>query len=127
MSAERRNPYSEQYAPFWWQHTRAWQWLVRLLYVLGVASGAVSAGFSHPRGYWAAPTGILTRQHRPYVLGWRTDKWRCLLRYHHWPTRWEIAFGMCGKCLPWPCCAAITVEHADGCDERDAFGRSAVA
>lgn len=85
--------------------------LASRLYALGVASGdtwGLQGDTQTVQVHW--------RGKRPYILGWPRPKWRCLLRYRHWPTSHMIFAGFCGKCCPWPCCGAITLDHADGCD-----------
>lgn len=54
---------------------------------------------------------------RPYIAFWPVWKWRCLLRFHHWPGE-EVMAQTCGKCLPWPCCDATTRAHANGCKQE---------
>lgn len=83
-------------------------------YVLGLASGC-SMGWE---GGSAETCNIYWRGKRCYFLGWPRWKWRCVLKRHHWPTSQTVVFDLCGKCCPWPCCGAITHEHAAGCDER---------
>lgn len=111
--------------PRWrfWRVTSRWaSWT----YVLGLSAG-VSYGIDRWGAYLYRVIPVWRRGYDgkrrlpPYILGWPTGKWRCLLRFGHWPY-WPdgrpVAFGMCGRCVPWPCCGSIETGHAEGC--RDA-------
>lgn len=52
---------------------------------------------------------------RLYVLGVPVTTWRCWRRGHRRGE--EVGLGYCGKCMPWPCCGAQTVDHHAGCAE----------
>lgn len=85
--------------------------LASFAYASGLASGAMyswSGGVASTRIFW--------RGKRCYFLWWPRWKWRCVLKFHHWPTPEPVAFGLCGRCIPWPCCGAITREHAPNCE-----------
>lgn len=92
-------------------------WLFRWLYVLGVCGGFGSSQDGRGNAWISWPRW---QGGRPYVLGWPSTKWGCLLRRHHWP-RWfggePLAFGFCARCLPWPCCGSIERGHAPDCAE----------
>lgn len=90
---------------------RLMSWYASKCYVLGIAS-ATSWGLE---GGHTETCNVYYRGKRVYVFGWPRWKWRCVLKFHHWPTPYTVAFGMCGKCVPWPCCGAITIDHAPGC------------
>lgn len=90
--------------------------LASRLYVLGIISGC---GYFSERGKKVVAIN-LDLHPRPYVLGWQRTKWGCLFKRHHWPYWPEgrpVVFGLCGKCVPWPCCGSIEFEHATGCVE----------
>lgn len=91
-------------------------WLSNRFYALGITAGGCTTWDAHCRGCrtnrW--------RGKRPYVLGWPRERWACLLRYHHWPTDETVAFGLCGKCVPWTCCGSTNWEHKPGCAEAGA-------
>lgn len=92
-----------------WRHrTRWYAKLVRHAIGLGLASGGVYT-YDHSEIRW--------RGKRCSFLYWPRPKWRCVLRYHHWPSDWPVAFSMCGRCVPWPCCGSVRREHAPGCGE----------
>ena len=61
--------------------------------------------------------GVRFRGHRPYVLGFDSTNWLPwhVVRYRHVPN--NVGLGICGKCVPWPCCGSTSDEHADDCDE----------
>ncbi len=111
-----------------WRRWRLTHWLLSRAYVLGLIAGS---GLSthchfdlldctcpgHPGWGWVADHVLIhPRKGRPYLLGWETWKWGCLLRRRHWPSD-PIDLGMCGRCAPWPCCGAITEAHAPTCAE----------
>ncbi len=107
-----------------WRRWRITDRLTRWCYLLGIAkSGRYCADQT---GAW---NGARWRDfrwgRRPYVLGWPTEKWRCLLRYHHWPY-WPdghpVFMGACGRCLPWPCCNSIETGHAASCPDYTTDG-----
>lgn len=79
------------------------------LYQLGVISGYGNTYSTHCCGCVSAiswkPSG-----RRQYVLGWPTDKWRCLLVAHHWPTE-PVGLGLCAKCLPCEMCGSTEWPH----------------
>lgn len=52
---------------------------------------------------------------RTYILGVSRDTWRCWFRRHRRGD--HVGFGLCGKCVPWPCCASVREDHTDGCSE----------
>lgn len=75
--------------------------------------GVVSGGFY---SYTAAgdECGVFLDLHpRPYVLGKKRERWLHPVRYGH---RFYDVLGMCGKCVPWPCCGSIDVGHAADCE-----------
>jgi hypothetical protein len=91
---------------------RAHEWFASWCYRLGLSSGGMygqSAEGYETRIYW--------RGKRCYFLNWPRWKWRCVFKFHHWPTPYLVGLGFCGRCCPWPCCGAITREHAAGCVE----------
>lgn len=94
---------------------RAWRITDRaasLAYQLGIIG---SSGNTYGDGHNGCVNGVRFRGPRPYVLGVSRDVWRCWFRGHR---RGEpVGLGMCGKCVPWPCCKAITEEHAAGCPD----------
>lgn len=108
---------------------RTWKVVKRLmsrLYVLGLVAGYSSATrHSHPfyvdriYPFWKKNWNG-ERTLPPYVLGWPVEKWACVLRYRHWPY-WPdgmpVAFGRCGRCVPWQCCDSIERDHAPSCPE----------
>ncbi len=99
---------------------RHWPWrswkvtgrVARWLYALGIVSGTCwSLGDGHDGCVTFYPRGS-----RPYRLGVSKETWRCWLKGRHRRGE-EVGFGFCGKCMPWPCCGAETVEHVAGCRE----------
>jgi hypothetical protein len=91
-----------------------YRWLSHHAYSLGLCSAGSESWDDdghHGRIHW--------RGKRCYFLYWPRRKWRCVLKFHHWPTPWVIGFGLCGKCCPWPCCGAITIGHKPGCLETN--------
>jgi len=103
---------------------RSWRrwWIVHRLARCGYALGLL-AGFGVQfdwSGRWLSgwyPVGVRWphngRRRRPvYVLGWKVANWGCLLRRHHWPTRYKVAFDLCGRCAPCPDCRSTgPLEH----------------
>lgn len=98
-----------------WRGTRAARWAARWAYRLGVISGYSTGTCDQPGHRWCIRK-MSWRGRRPYALGWEAWKWRCLLRFRHWPGQ-EILSGYCGKCLPWPCCGSRTSGHEPECAE----------
>ena len=68
------------------------------------------------KGNGPRTTRIFWRGKRISFLNIPRHKWRCVLKYHHWPNDVMI-LGMCGKCLPHPCCGSPEWDHAKGCKE----------
>ena len=119
------------YSRWHWRRWHLTRWVFGRLYWLGITSNGGSSG-NHchlftpypdpcqghsPKWGWVAHGpgwGSLLRP-RVYILGWEVWKWGCLLRRHHWPGE-HIGLGACGKCAPWPCCGATTLEHAVWCE-----------
>ncbi|PXY20350.1 hypothetical protein [Prauserella endophytica] len=95
--------------------TRLAQWLASQAYALGIISGY---GITWNGACGGCVNGLRFRGRRPYVLGWESWKWGCLLKMRHRPGE-LIGFGMCGKCLPCPTCNSTTSGHNEGCP--DAF------
>jgi hypothetical protein len=91
----------------------AHRWLGRHAVGLGFASARM-VGWE---GGTRRSSWIRWRGKRISFLNIPRWKWRCVLRFHHWPTPYTVVFDLCGKCCPHPCCGAITIEHADGCEE----------
>jgi len=91
--------------------------------VHGLASWAYRLGVIAGDGVRGTVTGwrldsVRWRGRRVYLLGWPTMKWECLLLRHHWPYWPEdrpVFMGLCGRCLPWPCCGSIEHDHVSGC------------
>jgi hypothetical protein len=105
--------------PWSWRRWKLTSTLDRWGYALGVHAGA--GWRMEATGSWDTITWRAFRwTRRPYALGWPIEKWRCLLRYRHWP-HWPggspVALGMCGRCCPWPCCGSIEQDHADDCTD----------
>jgi hypothetical protein len=99
-----------------WRGWRITGWLNSKAYALGITAGASWGTCSQP-GHRCCHRKASWRGKRPYVLGWRREKWACILRYRHWPGE-DIGFmGRCGKCVPWTCCGSTGYDHADGCPE----------
>lgn len=101
-------------------HHRAWRrwYLTRKLAAWLYASGLTSNGGSSSWGggcNWCVTMPRWTRMRRVYVLWWELDKWRCLLRFRHWPAD-PIFAGFCSKCLPCPECGSQTAGHEPGCE-----------
>jgi hypothetical protein len=96
-----------------WQ---TWRWVGRLhswLYSLGAIGGCCTSYNgceAHPVRYHITRWG----GRRSYILGWRRENWRCLLRYRHWPGV-HVGFGYCGKCVPCPSCDSTTNNHEPRC------------
>lgn len=92
--------------------------LVGRLYWLGVisGSGATTNGRFETEYGWRL-THVSWKGARPYVLGFKRQNWAPWhrIRRGHWP--YTISLGLCGRCSPWPCCGAIGLDHAEGCDE----------
>jgi len=86
------------------------------LYASGITSngGSVSWGGEGHNACHTLPR--LDLHARPYILGVSRDTWRCWLIGHHRRGE-EVGFGLCGKCMPWPCCGATTYDHAPSCEE----------
>jgi hypothetical protein len=106
-----------------WRRWRLTHWLLQQSYGLGLIAGSSLDTHchwdcpGHPSSWgWVAGDIWILRWHRPYVLGWPSWKWGCLIRRRHLPGQ-EIGFGRCGRCLPWECCGATTVAHAPDCQE----------
>ena len=97
-------------APYKSRRQRVFSWFAGKCYVLGLASGGCSSWsgniYSHAI-YWTGK--------RVYILGWERGNWRCLLRFHHWPTKHKVAWDMCGKCAPWPCCGSTAPNEGHHC------------
>lgn len=114
-----RDTYQELTAgppPPWWRTGRTARLLRRLwsrCYTLGITSNG-------PGWCWDTHGEHLThrprlRGSRPYVLGVKRETWRCWLHGHR---RGEpVGFGYCGRCVPWPCCGATTLDHHPDCKE----------
>lgn len=110
-----------------WRYWRIVHWFCRTGYLLGFISGwsfGWGGGNPQPEGFWrkGASVGSITFFGRPiYVLGWRREKWGCLFLRRHWPY-WPggepVAFGRCGRCMPWPCCGSIEREHGRYCTKE---------
>lgn len=115
----------ERARPPRWRYWRVTKWLTMKAYTVGISAGG---GYAHDRWgsyvcsfIWAWRRDWRGERHLPpYILGWPSGKWRCVLRYRHWPY-WPdgmpVAFGHCGRCVPWQCCGSIERDHAAGCAE----------
>lgn len=100
-----------------WPWRRSWVFrrLARIGYALGVVNGFSYVGGN---GHSGCVTDFHWRGKRSYLFGVSRDTWVCWRAGHR---RGEpVAFGFCGKCVPWPCCGSERVEHTDGCAEADA-------
>jgi hypothetical protein len=96
------------------EHTgRLWCWLAHKTYSIGLSSGGCHSWLSDG----TPVTRINWRGKRCYFLGWERQKWRCVLKFHHWPRDWPVAFGLCGRCVPWSCCGSTWRDHAADCTE----------
>lgn len=95
-----------------WKSWGVLGWLGQKGYATGVVA---STGVSYGR---CAHCGIGRQYMRPrwrgrrvYILGKRTDDWRCLLKYHHVATE-DPGIGIpCTKCLPCADCGSTDVGH----------------
>ncbi|MFI6228577.1 hypothetical protein ACIBCR_14850 [Micromonospora echinospora] len=97
-----------------WHSWRITGRLATLAYGLGITSGNA---YSYGDGHDGCVTDIRFRGSRPYILGVSRDTWRCWFSGHR---RGEpVGAGFCGKCVPWPCCGAISEAHAEKCPEAD--------
>jgi hypothetical protein len=96
-----------------WRRWKATRKAVHWLTMLGVLCG--SAYCNDWSGGHIEHISFSRRGHPPYyILWWQRGKWRCLLRYRHWPTRHTVVFDLCGKCAPCPDCGSFgPLEH--GC------------
>jgi len=114
----------------WAPHRRSWRrWKVtdrftRWCYLLGLARSGMLCMDSTCTWNGARRRDFRWGR-RPYVLGWPTEKWRCLLRYRHWP-HWPggspVFMGACGRCLRWSCCNSIETGHAATCPDYTTDG-----
>jgi hypothetical protein len=103
-----------------WNRNRLHERWLSHLYQLGIISSFGIHGGGG--GQWH----LCSKPHwfgRPvYILYWPREKWECLVMRRHWPY-WPdgnpIAFGLCGRCAPWPCCKSIEHEHAPECEEAN--------
>ena len=94
---------------------RRWQISHRVLgwaYSLGLVAGW-GVSYDAPHCYGCISGRILWRSSRgwpPYVLGWPSWKWGCLLKNRHWPGPF-IGLGCCTKCAPCPECGSTAPNH----------------
>lgn len=100
-----------------WRHWRLTGRLASWAYALGIISGYSSSTCPDYEGFWCHRFRRSLRGKRPYVLGWRREKWACILRYRHWPGEDIGCMGRCGKCIPWTCCGSTGYDHVEGCPE----------
>lgn len=96
-----------------WRRWKITHWLSRWAYQFGVIAGS---GTSFGGGCHRCLSSVHWRGRRPYVLGWRRECWRCLLKFRHWPGD-DVGLGFCAKCLPCPACDSRTAGHAEDCPE----------
>jgi hypothetical protein len=96
-----------------WRGSRAASWLLGKAYAAGLIAGYSVGTCRQPGHRWCAGR-VSWRGRRPYVLGFRREEWRCILRYRHWPAD-PIIFGFCSKCMPCPDCGSRTAGHETGC------------
>lgn len=97
-----------------WRRWKAFRWLVRQAYVLGVIGGSA---MSWGNGCDGCVHDLSWRGSRPYILGWPTWKWWCL-RGGHWPGV-EVYAGMCGKCAPCQECGSVDESHRPDCPDGE--------
>lgn len=99
-----------------WRRWRITQRFATFLYVSGITAGGGGWSYGGRAGHRGCISMPAFNLHpRPYVLGISTDTWRCWSKGHRRGE--EVGFGLCGKCMPWTCCGATTVAHADDCPE----------
>jgi hypothetical protein len=96
-----------------WRSWKVARWVAGQLYALGVISGSC---YSYGAGCRGCVTSINFRGSRPYVLGWPTWKWACVLKFRHWPGDY-VGFDLCAKSLPCPTCDSKTAGHREDCAE----------
>jgi hypothetical protein len=108
IKARREHRYNGRTLPYR-LHVRA----ASRVYSLGLSSGS---SFCHD-GDGTNTVTIHWRGKRCYFLGWPRWKWRCLLKFHHWPGELVGCFDFCGKCVPWPCCGSTVRAHVQGCPD----------
>lgn len=103
-------------------HHRAWRrwklskWLAGWAYRLGLIAAYTFSYDAHCHGCMDG-FRLKSKTGRPYILGWPTWKWGCLLKNRHWPGRY-VGFGCCTKCLPCPECGSTEWEH-DALHQQD--------
>ncbi len=84
------------------------------LHVTGIASSGGGSKWGDGCN-WCLDSLPRYRGKRVYLLGVSRNTWHCWRRRHRRGE--EVGFGFCGKCMPWPCCGAETVQHVTGCRE----------
>ncbi len=100
-----------------WRRWRITGWLAMRCYSLGVTSGGGTWTWSDVHD--GCRTRLLSlRGKRPYILGVPRETWRCWIVGRHRRGE-EVGLGLCGKCVPWPCCGSQQVEHVVGCPDGD--------
>ncbi len=105
----------------WHSRWRGWAVARRVAawaYAAGVVAGYGVGTCQQPGHSWCLRSARWSGR-RPYVLFWPAWKWRCLLRFRHWPGD-QIIMGYCGKCLPCPACGSRTYGHEPGCADNQA-------
>lgn len=99
----------------WVRRTRLFRRLARYAYALGIVVGYGTSLGGGQYGHHACTHGFRWRGRRPYVLGWPTWKWSCLLGERHWPGVF-VGLNSCAKCLPCPECGSSTSCFDDWCE-----------
>jgi len=114
-SAQRRAAEDARHG-HWSRRWRYWpvaQWTARRARSLGVIGGYGLA--LEDRGWRLF--GVRLKGRRDYILGAPRETWHCWLIGHHRRGE-QVGPGFCGKCVPWPCCGSIRVEHQPGCRDN---------
>lgn len=99
-----------------WRRWKLTRWLVHTGYRLGVVSASCHSYTGGEWLVWAKITGTRrsdgVRARPCYVAGWPVENWRCLLRFHHWPSQHKVGLGLCVKCCPCPDCGRpAPIDH----------------
>lgn len=92
-----------------WRRGKFSKWLASWAYRLGLVASYSSTYDEHCNGCMDGFRWSL-KSSRPYVLGWPTWKWGCLLKKRHWPGGY-VGFDCCTKCLPCPECGSTEWNH----------------
>jgi len=97
-----------------WRTWKASRKVAGWLYTLGLLRGFGTTHSKYCPGCLVSIHWSLFRG--PYVLFAKRETWRCWRNLHRPGV--EVAFGYCGKCIPWYCCGSTGSAHAFDCPER---------